>query len=80
MKLTETVIKIIGEKKDRKAKAIRHTLALALNFTSYWVEACIRQNKDNGPLTTIKAIQIIEKATGFKQSQILEEVPENARV
>lgn len=80
MKLTETIIAIIGDKKSHKAKAIRTSIALALNFTETWVGLCIKNNKDNGPLTTIKAIQVIKKETGLNQSDILEEVNESTTV
>jgi hypothetical protein len=73
MKLTKTVIKIIGDRKSREAKGIRTTLALALGFTEQWIGLSIKQNKDNGPLTTVKALQIIEKSTKLSQSEILEE-------
>jgi len=73
MKLTEKAVKIIGEPKTREAKAIRTKLALELNFTERWILKCIADNKDNGPLTTVKAIQIIKKETGLSQSEILEE-------
>lgn len=73
MKLTENVIALIGDTKVREAKAIRTKLALALNFTERWVFKCIHDNKDNGPLTTVKSVRIIQEETGLDQSQILEE-------
>jgi hypothetical protein len=79
MKLTDTAAQIIGNPKERDAKAIRTTLALALNFTERWVLKCIQENKDNGPLTTVKALQIIKRLTGLSQSEILEESQESAR-
>lgn len=79
MKLTQTVVEIIGAKKDRNARAIRQALELALNFTAYWVEVCIRQNKDNGPLTTVKAVQILKKSLGLSEKEILEESSSEVR-
>lgn len=78
MKLTETVCQIIGDKNSKEAKAIRSTLALALSFTDLWVARCIEANKDNGPLTTMKAIQVIKRSTGLSEKQILEEEPVRA--
>jgi hypothetical protein len=72
MRLTQKVVDIIGEKTDR-AKAIRFRLALALSFTDVWIQRCIKANKDNGPLTTFKALNIIQNELGFPQEEILEE-------
>lgn len=73
MKLAKSVIQKIGERGSKLARAIRLDLALELNFTELWIDRCIEANKDNGPLTTPKALQVIEKATGLNQSEILEE-------
>jgi hypothetical protein len=73
MKLSKTVLEIIGNTKTREAKAIRTTLALALNFTERWVLKSIHDNKENGPLTLTKSIQILTKCTGLSQSEIIEE-------
>lgn len=73
MKLSEEVIGIISKQRDQQAKAIRTKLALDLNFTERWVLKCIEENKDNGPLTTVKAVERLKKETGLKQSQILVE-------
>src|SRR5689334_10455723 len=70
MKLLEIAIQRIAEK-GYKGRSIRLDLALELNITELWVEKSIAANKSNGPLTTIKAIQVIEKGTGLSQSEIL---------
>lgn len=72
MKLTQKTIAIIGDPESREAKGLRTTLALALNFTERWVLQCIKVNKDNGPLTTETALQIIERSTKMKRVEILE--------
>jgi hypothetical protein len=73
MRLSEIAIQRIGEKNLKPARAIRLDLALELNFTELWVEKCIAANKSNGPLTTSKALSVIERGTGLSQSEILEE-------
>jgi hypothetical protein len=73
MKLTDTVIALIGDRKSKEAKAIRSTLALALGCTDQWISLSLKANRDNGLLTTVKAVQIIKKTTGLNQSEILEE-------
>jgi len=78
MKLKETVQAIIGNQNDYKAKVIRTRIALALNFTEFWVGRCIKANKDNGPLTTMAAIEIIREETGLEDSEILEEADQIA--
>lgn len=79
MKLSEEVLEIIGKSRDQRAKAIRTMLALDLNFTERWVLKCIEENKDNGPLTTVKAVERLKKETGLKQSQILVEETEEVK-
>lgn len=66
MKLTKQAIKSLND------RAIRLHLCLELGFTEPWVNKLIEKNKDNGPLTTIKALQIIKQETGLKEDQILE--------
>lgn len=70
MRLSEIAKQRI-EEKGYKGRSIRLELALELNFTELWVDKCIEANKINGPLTTPKALQVIEKGTGLSQSQIL---------
>lgn len=50
-------------------------LCLALNFTELWVNKLVERNKDNGPLTTAKAVQVIHEITGIDESEVLEDVP-----
>jgi hypothetical protein len=66
MKLTEKAIAAISN------RSVVLQLALGLNFTELWINKLIEANKDNGPLTTIKAIGIIKQETGFTQDEILE--------
>lgn len=51
-------------------------LALALDFSELWIDKLIEANKNNGPLTTAKALQIIQEETGLTQDDILEESQE----
>lgn len=69
MRLTQTAIKEVNTVKTRVA------LASALGFSEQWIIKLISQNKENGPLTTVAAVKIIERETGLAQSQILEAVP-----
>lgn len=66
MKLTKIALEAIDQQN------IRLKLALALGFTEAWVIKLIANNKDNGPLTTALALQIIEQETGMNQEDILE--------
>lgn len=72
MKLTETLTAFLGNVKLKEAKAIRTRIALALNFTETWIGLCIKQNKENGPLTTAAALEVIRKETGLNDEEILE--------
>ena len=67
MKLTEKALQQIDN------KTIRAKLALALDFTERWIIKCIKENKANGPLTTIAALRLIKRETGLKESEILED-------
>lgn len=55
-------------------KEIRLKLALALGFTEQWVIKMIDTNKENGPLTTARALQVIKTETGLTDEEILEPV------
>jgi hypothetical protein len=55
---------------------LRLSLAQGLGFTETWVRSLIKANKSNGPLTTEKALRVIEKETGLKRREILEQEPE----
>jgi hypothetical protein len=71
MKLSTTAIARIGDTETREAKAIRTKIALALNCTERWVLKCIQENKDNGPLTKMAAIEVIRQDTDLSDSEIL---------
>lgn len=47
-------------------------LALALGFTELWINKLIAKNKEDGKLTTVKALQIISQETGLLEDEILE--------
>lgn len=66
MKLTKRALR----KLDNKNSKLK--LALALGFSEQWAVKLLSQNKPNGPLTTISAINFIEQETGLKQEEILE--------
>lgn len=67
MILTKAAIEKINTPK------IRVALAMAMNFTEQWIIKSIEANKENGPLTTAKALQVIQQETGLSQEDILEE-------
>lgn len=68
MKLTKKAI----NKLDRKR---RLQIAIALNFSEQWINKVVAANKENGPLTTLKAIEIIRQETGLTDSDILIDTP-----
>jgi len=67
MKLTEKAIASLS------ARETVLKLALALGFTEVWIDRLIRKNKENGTLTTAKALQVIREETGLSDQEILEE-------
>lgn len=67
MRLTKKALKLINNL-DARLK-----LASALAFTETWIRECINSNKDNGPLTTMKAIEVIRIETGLPDREILED-------
>lgn len=73
MKLTNKAIQKI------KAKEIRLRLGLALGFTEQWIIQLLDRNKENGPLTTAKAMQLIRELTKLKDAEILEEETETVK-
>lgn len=79
MKLSEKITALIGDPKSREAKAIRTLIALRLNFTEAWVGLRIKQNKENGPLTTMAAVEVIRKETGWDDEDILDRTPDKVR-
>lgn len=66
MKLTAKAISLLTQ-------VIRLKLAAALGFTELWINRLVDANKENGPLTTAKALQVIREETGLSDDQILEE-------
>lgn len=75
MKLKQTILQRLLESRPFRLK-----LAVDLNFSEVWVDRLITANKDNGPLTTAKAIQVIKQETGLADSEILEEETEHETV
>lgn len=67
MKLTKKALRRLSIPETRLK------LALALKCTERWIELSIKKNKENGPLTTYSALQVIKQETGFDDSQILEQ-------
>lgn len=72
MKLTKAVIKKLDTTRRLK-------LAIALGFSEQWINRLVDTNKNNGPLTTIKALQLIREETGLTDAEILEESTEKER-
>lgn len=50
----------------------RLKLALLFKVTERRVSQIIKENKENGHLTTVAALKVISQETGLKQSEILE--------
>lgn len=73
MRLTETAITNIS------GRHVVLALALALDFSEQWVIKVIAANKNNGPLTTAKALELIKKVTGLTDAEILEDQKEPAK-
>lgn len=67
MKLSKKALKGI------KNQPSRLKLALALGFSEQWINRLIRANKSNGPLITVKSMQVIREETGLTDSEILQE-------
>jgi len=67
MKISNKALELIKGRKSILA------LALALDFTELWVSKLLVINKENGPLTTAKALQVIQEETGLGNEEILEE-------
>lgn len=65
MKLTKKAIRKISN-----PSAIGQ-LMIGLEFTELWIKRLIDQNKNNGPLTTFKALEIIRRETGLSNEDIL---------
>ncbi len=54
-----------------KTKSLRFKLSVALNFTSDWILTQAKRNKDNGPLTTFAAMEVIREETKLADEEIL---------
>lgn len=67
MKLSNAAISALSNRK------IMLALALGLDFSEQWMRVIIKDNKDNGPLTTAKALQVIKEETGLTDEEILEQ-------
>lgn len=68
MKLRQTIItKLLQD------RAFRLKVAMALSFSEVWIDKLIEANKDNGPLTTAKSLQVIREETGLTDNDILKE-------
>jgi hypothetical protein len=67
MILTQTAIAKI------KVPDIRRELTNTLRCTDQTIIRYIEKNKDNGPLTTVAALNTIKEQTGLTDSEILEE-------
>ena len=58
MILSSTIIPLIKVR-------TKNRLALAMNCSVQTIERWIKENEDNGKLTTVTAVQIIKEETGF---------------
>jgi hypothetical protein len=67
MKIKENVIELIYNRKAILA------LALGLDYGELWMRKVIKTNSENGPLTTLKGLEIIREETGLTLEQIVEE-------
>lgn len=67
MKLTQKAISML----NREA---RLSLALELDFSELWINKLVEANKENGPLTTVAAVNKLKEITGLSDSEILEPV------
>lgn len=65
MKLSTTALQIISQ------PTVRLRLAMALGFREHYITTLTKKNKENGPLTTVAAIRVIQEASGFTESEIL---------
>lgn len=68
MKLKQTILSQLNQ--DRM---FRLKIADGLGFTEIWIDKLIEANKNNGPLTTAKSLQVIRKELGITDDQILQE-------
>lgn len=73
-------MKLSTKATDALTRPIRMSLALALGFSEVWINKLVDHNKDNGPLTTAKSLQVIREETGLLDSEILTEEPEPVKI
>jgi hypothetical protein len=52
-------------------KTTKLELAIALGFTEYWIGKLVQKNKNNGPLVTPAALEVLRNETGLNDDQIL---------
>jgi predicted transcriptional regulator len=65
MKLSEAALKLIN------TPAIRHELAGVLNRTEQTIIRYIKANMNVGPLTTLVALEVIERMTKLPREEII---------
>ncbi len=68
MKLKETIIEQL-----KSSRALRLDLAVALDFSELWIDKVVEANKENGPLTLAKSLQVLREELKLENSEILEE-------
>lgn len=51
----------------------RIRLAQAMGVKKHTIWYWLRENKENGPLTTVKAVKVIAEITGMLESEIVED-------
>jgi hypothetical protein len=66
MKLSKDAVEKIAED-----LTLRQKIGIAIKKTDDWILRLARQNKPNGPLTTVKAVQVIREETKLTDQQIL---------
>ena len=66
MRLTQTALNKITVK-------TRVLIALALDLSEQTVNRYLTQNREDGPITRVTALKIIQEETGLTQDQILTE-------
>jgi len=66
MKLTKKAIRKIND------PVVIGKLMIGLEFTELWIKRLIDANKNNGPLTTFRALEIIRQETNLSNDEILE--------
>jgi hypothetical protein len=72
MKLTEKAIEKILD-----CKNTRTSLCAEFDCSYHTMQRWVRDNKDNGELTTLAALEIILEHTGMKQEQVLDRNAKN---